>query len=257
MEFKGFQEQVFFAVTRIALQNPENGRESTATGFIVEVPLKGDRSLFLLVSNKHVYDENHPILLSFHKKTEDGNPNLEENLTFKLENYIERIYRHPNPNIDLAALNISSAFNRNLYVRAIKHSMLSNFMNENLMPGEAVWFAGYPQGLYDTKYNLPLLRRGYIATIPRVHFEGKPAFLIDAHVHLGSSGSPVFWNYQGTFELLGVISETMVISEQIKAPQLRWKVSVAQSLGLGVVIKSTCVKELITHTLKCLELDGE
>ncbi len=257
MYFRGFQEQVFFAVTRILIPMGAGDGESTGTGFIVEVPVKNERSLFLLVSNKHVYDSNMPFILSFHKKKEGGRPSLEENYTLTVSNYSEQIYRHPDDNVDLAALNISSLFLKNLYVRAINQTMLSDFSNERLLPGEEIWFVGYPEGLFDKKHNLPILRRGYISTVPKVDFGGRKVFMIDAHVHCGSSGSPVFWNYKGKFELLGVVSETMMRRQNIKTDLIGMSGSVSQALGLGVVIKSICVKELIDSTLKQLELDTD
>lgn len=57
---------------------------------------------------------------------------------------------------------------------------------------ESVEFIGYPEGLYDSVNCLPIARRGMMATLGYIDYEGKPEFLIDATVLTGSSGSPVF-----------------------------------------------------------------
>lgn len=51
---------------------------------------------------------------------------------------------------------------------------------------------GYPNGIWDSKHNLPLIRKGITSTHPKYEFNGKPEFLIDAACFPGSSGSPVF-----------------------------------------------------------------
>ncbi len=70
--------------------------------------------------------------------------------------------------------------------------MISDFSEENLVPGVDVWFVGYPANRFDVVNNLPLLRKGYISSIPRVNFNSQEQFIIDAQVYQGSSGSPVF-----------------------------------------------------------------
>ena len=51
---------------------------------------------------------------------------------------------------------------------------------------------GYPNALWDSVNNLPIIRRGVTATPYNVDYEGKREFLIDAACFPGSSGSPVF-----------------------------------------------------------------
>lgn len=58
--------------------------------------------------------------------------------------------------------------------------------------GAAVAVMGYPMGFYDSVHNLPIVRSGTVASAYRVNFRGEPLFLIDANLHPGTSGSPVF-----------------------------------------------------------------
>lgn len=50
---------------------------------------------------------------------------------------------------------------------------------------------GYPNGLWDRINNLPVFRRGVLATNYKRDWNGKKEFLIDAACFPGSSGSPV------------------------------------------------------------------
>lgn len=51
---------------------------------------------------------------------------------------------------------------------------------------------GYPNGIWDAKNNLPIIRKGVTATHPAINFNGKSEFLTDIASFPGSSGSPVF-----------------------------------------------------------------
>ena len=57
---------------------------------------------------------------------------------------------------------------------------------------------GYPNGIWDSKNNLPILRRGITATAVYNDYNGKKEFMIDMACFPGSSGSPVFL-YNPTF----------------------------------------------------------
>jgi len=50
---------------------------------------------------------------------------------------------------------------------------------------------GYPNGLWDSTHNQPVLRSGVLASHYRFDWNGKEEFLIDAACVPGSSGSPV------------------------------------------------------------------
>jgi hypothetical protein len=69
---------------------------------------------------------------------------------------------------------------------------------------EDVIMLGYPNGIWDAKHNLPIIRRGVTATHAKLPLNGKPEFLIDAACFPGSSGSPVFLaNIGGYFDYAG------------------------------------------------------
>lgn len=98
-------------------------------------------------------------------------------------------------------------------------------------------------------HNLPILRRGYIASIPKVDFNAKGQFVIDAQVFPGSSGSPVFCLIGRKFKLIGIVTETMIKNEILQMVPTQTAPGFHQFLGLGLVIKGNFVKDLIDHVV--------
>lgn len=58
---------------------------------------------------------------------------------------------------------------------------------------------GYSSGIWDSTHNLPIIRKGITTTYPKLAFNGKAEFLIDAACFPGSSGSPVFLANIGSY----------------------------------------------------------
>ena len=58
--------------------------------------------------------------------------------------------------------------------------------------GQDLFVMGFPQGFHDRLFNLPIVRSALVASVYGVPFEGKPFFFVDAKLHPGTSGSPVF-----------------------------------------------------------------
>lgn len=250
MQLKFFQEQVFFATVRIAVAQETGSGTSIGTGFLYRVPVANDRACIFLVSNKHVYgDGKSAIQLIFHKRdlADPNRPALGETVTMQDTAFESILTVHPDPSVDVACLNVSKIGDPQLsiFCKHISDDLMPDFDHEQLLPGNDVWFIGYPENRFDTRNNLPILRRGYIASIPKVDFEGRREFLIDAQVFPGSSGSPVFTALGGKFRLVGVVSQTMIKNEKLQVVPTAQALGVTQTLGLGIVLKSTLLRELL------------
>jgi len=247
-----FEEQIFFTTTRITIPEESGTGASIGTGFLMRVPLKDEtnRTITLLISNKHVFkNPKNKISFTFNKKDEKGEADLGKVHTFSSNSFHAIYSEHPDPTIDLACINASMISNTDVYFRHLYPEMISDFTDENLAPGIDVWFIGYPENRYDVINNLPLLRRGYISSIPKVDFNAKKQFVIDAQVFPGSSGSPVFTQLNNEFKLIGVVTETMIKHGQLEAIPTLSSLGVQQTLGLGIVIKATLLNELINVTI--------
>lgn len=255
MQLKYFEEQVFFSTVRITKSSNAGTGASIGTGFLYRVDVSDDRHCILLVSNRHVYgDPTQPIQLVLHQRNKENpeRPLLGQTVTLQ-DNQFESVFTgHPDPDIDLACINISSIGERNppVFYKTINENLIPDFAHERLLPGSDVWFVGYPENRFDTRNNLPVLRRGYIASIPKVDFEGRSAFLIDAQVFPGSSGSPVFITLDGNFKIVGVVSQTMIKNEHLQAIPTGSTLAVQQTLGLGIVLKSSLLLPLLEEATR-------
>lgn len=250
MDLGKFENQIFFITVRITIPNSDGKSNSIGTGFLVTIPLREEgRVGFFLVSNKHVYgDPNSTIILNFHKaKGESDEPDLGQISPVTINNFSAHYYEHPNPEIDLACINVS-AFAGNehgVYSKHLHGEFFEPIDPSKLLPGSDVSFIGYPDNRFDTVHNLPILRKGYLATLPAVDFNGLKQVLIDAQVFPGSSGSPVFVVVDGRYRLLGVVTQTMIKHEKLKSIPADYSYGVQQTIGLGIVLKTELLMELL------------
>ena len=250
MQLKHFQEQIFFATVRITIPTDSGKGSSIGTGFLYQVPVSKEQHCILLVSNRHVYgDPTKPINLVFHRR-DDNDPALPQlgQIIVLSDKKFETVFTaHPDPSVDLACINVSKIGHHEppIFYKNLTNELMPDFQHERLLPGNDVWFVGYPENRFDTANNLPVLRRGYIASIPKVDFEGRPEFLIDAQVFPGSSGSPVFTLLGNQFRFVGIVSQTMIKNEQLQTIPTGAALGVQQILGLGIVLKASLLTPLL------------
>lgn len=257
MKLDNFYTQLFFCTARIEVQLSAK-ESSVGTGFLIKVPVDGDRAAILLVSNRHVLLAGGTTAnLTFHKGEGSGDavrPKLVEVETCQL-NVATEVTPHPDPDVDLACANVSGIGNPSLslFYKHLQPEMLASFDEPWLGPFTEVCFIGYPDGRHDACHHLPILRSGRIASIPSTDFSGARQIVIDAHVHRGSSGSPVFAIPPpfsgGTARFIGVLTQTMIRGEQLVTAAAVPGVVVPLTIGLGLVLKPSLVKELIATAL--------
>lgn len=186
------------------------------------IPIDETNGVTLLITNRHVLkNPNLRTRVVFHKKKLDKNePSLGDVIAISDKSFEPYYYAHPDPNVDLACLNVSTIFNVKEGVFALPMGMGIDFPHVNdystIHAGQEVWFIGYPDGRYDLANNLPILRFGRIASIPEVDFNGETKFLIDAQVFPGSSGSPVLVSVNNKLYFAGVLVESFVRTSPYK-----------------------------------------
>ncbi len=250
MNNQSFNHQAAFVAVRICIAIPsKHGVENaTGTGFfyvVTGITVDDDlQSKLLLVSNKHVLLEGQwPMTLTPNRRRKDGSPDLGTRVNLQYRGFADRYIGHPDPNVDLACVDVSDITHSDAYIGRIGDNFLTPIDYDKVALGNDVLFVGYPNDRYDVVNNLPLLRKGTLASMPNVDFNGKGEIVIDAQVFPGSSGSPVFVDWDDTYKLLGVISRTMLRDASIGESDE----SLQPILGLGIVIKQRHVQELITH----------
>jgi hypothetical protein len=189
-------EQLMHSTVRIECTNVDGGK-STGTGFFFNFLDDGKAHVPAIVTNKHVVRDSVESALHLTRKNADGTPAVgnHRRLEFGGPVWIE----HPDPAVDLAVFPCASIFNqaaqKNLtffYVALTPKLIPDHPTIDNLVGLDDIIMVGYPNALWDSVNNLPLMRAGITATHPKYDFEGEPCFLIDCACFPGSSGSPVF-----------------------------------------------------------------
>ena len=242
-----FEHEIAYIAARINIELP-NECLSIGTGFFYLAPLNDgtNRSITLLISNKHVFrNPEGRLIISLNRRKEDGTPELGNIKTFDQSGFEGIYFPHPDSEVDLACVNVSRITHMSAYFHGLHDSFLNPIDYEKVAPGSDVIFVGYPEGLYDPVNNLPLIRKGAIASMPNVDFNGKGQIVIDAQIFPGSSGSPVFVASDNMYSLLGVVSDTMVRDSRLEILQTNMPpVGVKQILGLGIVESNGMYKNL-------------
>lgn len=253
-------EQLMYTTLRVECINSNNVCYSIGTGFILQRPISEDKYKLYLVSNKHVLVGADAIAISF-TKANNGQPEIGNTIRIPIRNISSAIKEHPDKDVDIAIIECTGlfiSFNQQLYFKYVSYDMLATFDETELTVAENVYFIGYPDNRYDAKNNLPLVRNGMIASHPKLDYNGKPVFIIDAQVFPGSSGSPVYIDLtyenmkNGQFvvgkrnlKLLGIVSATMIRNNELKSIQTGTRLLTEEVLGLGIVYKSTAIKQLV------------
>ena len=103
------QEQFCFCTTRIESVNTSASTISVGTGFFFTFTTKNGNRKVLLITNKHVIEGSNKLTIHFSAANEDGFPNINShiNLVFSGE-FNQIIYKHPDLEIDLCALDITN-----------------------------------------------------------------------------------------------------------------------------------------------------
>ena len=253
MEQRTFEHEIAYITAKIDIE-PPNGPNIFGTGFFYYAFLNDgtNRGLLLLISNKHVFkDPRGKLTISLNRKQEDGTPEFGNRITFGPSDFDGVYFAHPNPDIDLACINASRVTHTDAFYMNLGDNILKPIDYKKVTLGSDVIFVGYPRGFYDDVNNLPLLRRGVIASVPSVDFKGKGEIVIDAQIFPGSSGSPVFVACEGKYWLLGVVSKTVSFPSELQIlPTNMPQIGIEQLLGLGLVVKQEYVQELIDHTVE-------
>ena len=253
------EHDIAYMTAKIDIESP-NSSKSVGTGFFYRAPLNdgSDKSLILLISNKHVFTApKSRLIISLNrmkvgsKRTSGSAPAFGKIIKIDQIGFEDAYYSHPDDEVDLACVNVSEIAHSDAFFLCLFDDFLSPIDYDKLVVGSDVIFVGYPRGFYDVANNLPLVRKGSIASIPHINFNGKGQIVVDAQIFRGSSGSPVFVQWNRKYALLGVVSAAVFFDSKLQIlPANEPRVGVEQILGLGIVIKQNHVRELIDHAVK-------
>lgn len=223
MNINDISTQLLYTTVPIYAKKSENVF-STGTGFIFSIQENDTTSIPLLITNYHVLENVLVGLVELHIE-KNGLPT---NKSIKVQFDSSIIGSNKLGELDLIAVPMATTLtelkrkNINIFFRSVDKKMIpTDEQFENFSAIESITFIGYPSGLYDEKNKISIIRQGITATPIWNNFKGEEAFLIDAGVFPGSSGSPVFIYNQGSYpvkdgiafgnrlQFIGIISQTV------------------------------------------------
>lgn len=198
-------EIAMHSTIRIECESPD-GLLSSGTGFFFNLFSDGDNGVPVIVTNKHVVRGSRKGFFHISLKDKQGLPSYGNHVRFQVDNFESLWVGHPDPDVDLAILVCGQLLNDltqqgkpPLFCCSDKRAICSNEQSSQLSALEEVTMIGYPNGIWDERNNIPVMRRGITATPFYLDYQGKGEFMIDAACFPGSSGSPVFIINEGGY----------------------------------------------------------
>lgn len=198
----------FIISTTIRIETKTLEGICTGTGFFFDFCVEGNRYIPAIVTNKHVIQGAISGKLKFSLCDDSGNKLNNEFYDITIENFENQWIKHPISEIDLCILpiayiyNMTGAENKKLFYTtlSVEDIPTEREIEETFFKIEEITTIGYPDGIWDEKNNIPIVRKGITATPLQLDFNGKPEFLIDTSIYGGSSGSPVYILNNGVFQ---------------------------------------------------------
>ena len=193
-------ERIISSTVRIECARRGRG-VSTGTGFFCRLLQKDGYYAPVLVTCRHVVAGAQRGRLHLHLATSRGQPLTAKYHTLTLDDFQSRWLPHPETRVDLCVMPMAE-----LLLEVQQRTTLAfELLDAALIPtaaelaelsaGDDVVVVSYPNGVWDSVNNRPVVRKGITATEPRVEYMGRAEFLIDMAWLPGASGSPVFlWN---------------------------------------------------------------
>lgn len=194
----GIMEQLTHSTVRIETVL-SNGNISTGTGFYMNFLQNENTQVPVIVTNKHVIADAQIGRFYVTISDEKGLPIMGNHKLFEIPDFEKQCINHPDPNVDLAVFPIGILLNQlkkakiNLFYVPLQTELIpKDEERQSLSSMEDIVMIGYPNGIWDAKNNLPVIRKGITATHSNIDWNGKTEFLTDIASFPGSSGSPVF-----------------------------------------------------------------
>lgn len=208
LNLESVSNQLLYSTTRV-IGLKASGRESVGTAFFFRFAPDSQRSIPTLVTNKHVIAGCVRGEFFLHEALGAASgvagPSG-SSFSITVDNFQKAWVMHPHPNVDLCAMpfeplrRLAATHGKEVFMCSLHDSLIPEQSTvDGLSAMEEVVMVGYPIGLWDSKNNFPILRRGKTASHPAIDFQGQPQGLVDMACFPGSSGSPILIANEGGF----------------------------------------------------------
>lgn len=206
-------EQLVYSTVRIECEYGADAR-GTGTGFFFAFAKREQSYVPAIVTNRHVVEAATRGIFHIHLRDASGQPSIQRSERFTIDNFASAWIPHPDATVDLCIMPIAPLLEqaerngRGLSFIPLEMALVPTDQElAELTPLEEVLMIGYPNGIWDSRNNMPILRRGVTATHPAIEYNGRREFMIDAACFPGSSGSPVMlYNTGGYYRRDGVFA---------------------------------------------------
>lgn len=196
-------DQLVYSTARIICTNEKETAYGSGFFMLYNDDNKKER-YFAFVTNKHVVRGYSQAEIDLVASDANGDPVDTEHIRIRLPDLQKNCVYHPEENIDICFVLISSEMaqlyekGKIPYYRCVGNELiLQNEDFASLTSVEEIIMIGYPNGIIDGFNCKPVVRKGITATSLKLDYNGQPVFVIDAACFPGSSGSPVFLRKTG------------------------------------------------------------
>ena len=181
--------------------------QAVGTGFFYNFQSATENVTPAIITNKHVIEGARSLDIIFHVRPWPATtPEMGmENMLCRIDLVDSPAIPHPSEDVDLCAILTGPLDHRMracgielLYVCSRSNHMMDEAAESELQGLDSVVMVGYPNEVWDSTNNMPVMRRGVTASHARLDYEGRKDILLDVGCYPGSSGSPVFWFETGT-----------------------------------------------------------
>lgn len=274
-------EDLSYLVIRISAGDPLNANTvHFGTGFFYAF-IEGDNVVPTIVSNKHVLSNKAWVEFDFGSSDiASGKRQFGPPTKLRVNKGELPIIEHPDPSVDLAVIPlfplVESLKQSGVNAHAIclrSENFPRPYLQDILLPAQPVLMVGFPNGLMDDTNNLPVVRRGSLATPFRADYKGKSDFVIDIAAFGGSSGSPVFCIFENMMPaengdlqfamgpqifLMGVLHSGPQVTAQgnvvsIPVPTTSFIAETKVMMNLGYCVKAHRIEEIGTNLFAILK----
>jgi V8-like Glu-specific endopeptidase len=184
----------------------ENGTTSTGTGFFFKFKIDEENFIPVIITNKHVICSSTTGSFVLTISNDNGEPIIGTYEKIEFTNFESQWIKHPDENVDLAVFPLAPFYQdieklgKKFFIPFFDEDIILSTIQqqyEALSGIDDITMIGYPNGIWDSTNNMPIIRRGVTATHPMYDYNGLPVFVIDCACFPGSSGSPILIFDQG------------------------------------------------------------